>query len=116
MSESREAISLWQETLDALSEHGKTWDDVLFVGIGREKQMLRSVFEGLAKALFYRPWCYGGNLIDTNLQLYGEDFILTRQEYDGSEWWAFYHTKPNQDAVIVSDLDEIKDRFWRERE
>ena len=67
MSESREAISLWQETLEALAEHGKTWDDVLFVGIGREKQMLRSVFEGLAKALFYRPWCYGGNLIDTNL-------------------------------------------------
>lgn len=111
-SEDGEAISLWQETIEALAEHDKTWEDVDYIGIGRAKQMPRDIFENYAKAFFYRPWMYGTHSINLDLQLYGEDFILIREEYDGSEGWKFCRTKPNRSAEFVGDLKEIQDSFW----
>lgn len=109
----REAISLWQETLDALAEHGKSWNDILGIGIGRDKRMLKGEFERNAKEIVYRPWMYGGHMIVLDLQLYGNDFILVRHEYDGSECWWFYDTTLNSDARFVKGINELKEGRYR---
>ena len=109
----REAISLWQETLEALAEHGKTWDHVYCVGIGRDKWMQMDVFKSFAQEFFYRPWLYGGHSINLDLQLYGLGFILVRQEYDGSECWEIYYTNPNQNLTLVDDPNELLVRYGR---
>ena len=75
--------NLWEETIEILSEYGKTFDDVLFIQ-GNNFEITKDNFERVAKELV----------------LVGKDWWIERGEYDGSEWWDF--------KTIPLKKDEIK--------
>lgn len=97
----KQPISLWEETLAVLKEHGKDWDNVYWIGV-KNFQIYKKDFEQWSKEIVYRPWMYGGNKIDVDLTLYGFDFILIRWEYDGSEGWSF---RPNHPPLMYKMAD-----------
>lgn len=104
----RDGISLWEETLDALKKNGKSWGDVTDIRIG-DKLMPKDDFEKHAKALVYEPWCYGGNTVSLKLRMYGDGFVLFRQEYDGSEWWELLGTRPVETDEIATEFRDLLD-------
>ena len=98
----RDSITLWEETLAALKENGKEWDNVYWICIG-DKRMYKSDFEKHAKKILYKPW-----------NLYGLKFMLIRQEYDGSEWWAFLETEPPGEYTMTDDPRTLfAPRAWK---
>lgn len=46
---------------------------------------------------------YGSIEIDPSLKVIGEDWWLTREEYDGSEWFEF-HTMPIWEGLSVTHI------------
>lgn len=48
---------------------------------------------------------YGSIEIDPSLKIIGEDWWLTREEYDGSEWFEF-HTMPVWQHLSVMHISE----------
>lgn len=89
---------LLRETLSELNDHGKTWDDVIWIGEENRVDcdgytISKSQFLELANKDYDDG--YGGQEVNPNLLVVGEDFWLERHEYDGSEWWE-YKTQPIQ--------------------
>lgn len=86
--------NLLKETLEVLSDNGKSFDDVLWVGSG-DGYITKELFLKLADVNYDSG--YGGQEIAQDLLIVGEDWWLERGEYDGSEWWEFktVPTKPN---------------------
>ena len=82
--------NLWKETIDILEKHNKKWKDVLKV-YGNDFQITKENFENVAKKTEYYSG-YGGQEIASDLKISGEDFVMYREEYDGSEWWTFIFT------------------------
>lgn len=80
-------INLWDETIDELKEHDKSWDEVIYVA-GDSVQITRSNFEEVSKRTYYDNG-YGSPEVAMDLKLYGYSFILKRYEYDGSECWEY---------------------------
>lgn len=80
-----EMTNLWQETIDALKRHGKTWADVCFV-CGDQYEVTN--FETIARNTNYDDG-FGGQEIAKDLKVVGDNFWLERHEYDGSEWWEY---------------------------
>lgn len=85
-------VNLYTETMQALESYGHTLDDVSWVGSWDGKyripvEEMETVFD-----VDYDNG-YGGQEIATDLVIVGEDWWMTRGEYDGSEWWS-YHVKP----------------------
>lgn len=79
-----------KETIEELTENGKSESDVLWVGRGWTGQEYKSTWEDFkSKADFDYDSGYGGNVIAMDLIVVGKDFWLERHEYDGSEWWEF---------------------------
>ena len=85
--------NLLKETKEILERHGKTFDDILFVGDKSDHSKM-TVKEFLEHANFEYDDGYGLEEINTELILVGKDFWLERHEYDGSEWWE-YKSMPN---------------------
>lgn len=88
--------NLLQETIDFLKEHGKTENDVLWVGrnddncSSDEAANVKNSWEWFKKnADFEYDDDLGINEIPLSLIIVGKDFWLERNEYDGSEWWEF---------------------------
>lgn len=96
--------NLLRETIQCLSENGKSPSDVLWVGrsqysccghdaVGRpihKLQSYKSTWQDFcSKADFIYNAGYGLPEIPTDLIVVGEDFWLERADYDGSEWWVF---------------------------
>lgn len=99
-------INFLEETREALNEHGKTFDDVIFVGdIYINERM--SVEDFILDADFEYDNGYGYECINTNLILVGKDFWLERQTCDGEEWWE-YKTVPNIENYYESGEIQLK--------
>lgn len=99
-------VNLWDETLDALREHGKTWNDVLFVCAG-DVEVLN--FEDVAKRTNYDA-DYGSQKVAFDLEVVGANFWLERYEYDGAEWWEYKEcrTRPaNKRTVEVLAATDV---------
>lgn len=81
--------TLLQETIDKLTEHGKTPVDVCWVGSKDGK--LSITWEKFTKItdLVYDSG-FGGQEVATDLVVVGVSWWLDRREYDGSEWWDFH--------------------------
>ena len=90
--------NLWEETIEILSEYGKTFDDVLFIQ-GDDFEITKDNFETVAKHANYDSG-FGAQRVAKDLILVGKDWWLERGEYDGSEWWCF--------KTIPQKKDEIK--------
>lgn len=83
--------NLLAETLEALKERNKSPSDVLWVGTNAARGSWDD-FAALADIEYDAG--YGGNEINENLVIVGDNWWLERGEYDGSEWWDF-KTIPN---------------------
>lgn len=113
-------MNLYLETIKCLKEHNKTWDDVEFITSDYNPKLHRYescdsdskiykldplIFILLAKNTNYDDG-YGCVEINPSLCIVGKDWWMTRDSYDGSEWWSF-HTKPQlSDKVITIDAPE----------
>lgn len=90
--------NLLQETLNAIAAGGKTPADVRWVGSFDGRYTITwAEFEQLADIEYDSG--YGGQEIANDLVVVGDDWWLTRSEYDGSECWAI-NTKPLLCAVV----------------
>lgn len=96
-------INLKNETLEILSEYGKTWDDVEWVGT-RDKIIDKDKFLILADVEYDNG--YGGTEVNTNLLVVGKDFWVERAEYDGSEWWEFKQL-PKKPCLLLDSKNDI---------
>jgi len=115
-------MNLLQETLEILSEQGKTKDDVLWCGSGAYGYFTWEDFEELANDDYNED--YGLQEVVTDLLIVGKDFWLERHEYDGSEWWEYksFPKKPEKyvkPRIIIGDdigtmectLQELHDKI-----
>lgn len=96
-----------KETLEVLKAHGKTLDDIEWIG-GFDFCIDRAQFEKLAD-VEYNPG-YGHQEVAKDIQLVGKDFWLERREYDGSEWWE-YKAFPRKPAEVRS-VSRIVGGYW----
>lgn len=85
-------MNLLAETIAILSENGKTPDDVRWVGNATMKTTWAQ-FAQVADVKYDSG--YGASEVATDLVIVGDDWWMTRGEYDGSEWWDF-HYKPSE--------------------
>lgn len=84
--------NLKDETLQILAGHGKTADDVRWVGTTEYTIQLDNFWE---KADVEYDAGFGGTEIFEDLIVVGDDFWLERHGCDGSEWWE-YKTMPTK--------------------
>lgn len=102
--------NLLHETLETLSAAGKSPSDVRWVGgITRANEDYAGSWDEFAiLADFEYNDSYGGNEIDGDLVIVGDDWWLERGEYDGSEWWEFKTLPKAKPAnpIRASDLVE----------
>lgn len=93
--------NLWDETLEKLSEHGKTFEDVRYIQ-GADFKITKENFEQVAKQSDYYTG-YGAAKVAEDLVLVGKGWWLERYEYDGAESWHFKEA-PKQ----INETKEVK--------
>lgn len=81
-------INFLKETRKILSNHGKTFDDVIFVG-DTCTHLRMSVEDFCIEADKEYNDGYGVEEVNVFLILVGKDFWIARRTYDGSEWWEY---------------------------
>jgi hypothetical protein len=86
-------INLYDEIGFALNNVGKIITDILWVGTKEETMDLKGFLQ-VSKEIDYDNG-FGGAKIATDLIIVGVDWWLSREEYDGSEWWG-YHAYPQK--------------------
>lgn len=79
-------MSLLKETKCVLSDHGKSIDDVIWVGCA-SFEIPMAEFVKLADVNYDSG--YGAPEVAQDLVLVGEGWWIERREYDGSEWWEY---------------------------
>ena len=99
--------NLLHETERELMEHGKSWDDVLWVGT-EEVEIPLKTFKRLANKEYDSG--YGAPAVATDLLVCGNGWYLERHEYDGSEWWE-YKTIPTRPGRVVVPKVVVDDSF-----
>lgn len=97
------------ETLKALERHGKSWSDVRFVSNGCNS--VKNLNKFLDDMDFEYDADFGGEEIDVNLLIVGDNWWLERMTYDGAEWWTFktLPTKPEE-----CEMQFIEDCYYHE--
>lgn len=106
--------NLIEETIAFLSEHGKTPDDVRWVG-DESGWCSWEAFAAQFKDFTYDPE-YGGNEVNMRLLVVGETWWLERHEYEGLEWWE-YKTPPRRPDVereITHLREDYTHNLWGE--
>ena len=78
--------NLLKETIEELERHGKTFEDIDWVG-SSDGYIPLDTFKQLADVEYHRG--YGCQEVASDLIIVGKDFYMTREEYDGSEWWRY---------------------------
>jgi hypothetical protein len=80
-------MNLLSETVDALSNSGKTRSDVRWIGSTNYGYFDWWHFVKIANIEYDDG--YGAAEVARDLVIVGDDWWLERNEYDGSEWWTF---------------------------
>lgn len=94
--------NLLTETLALLSHNGKAPADVRWVGVLHPAWLAGINPQEAAEPIPTGTWDdfasfadfeydngYGGNVVEGDLVIVGDDWWLERGGYDGSEWWEF---------------------------
>jgi hypothetical protein len=90
-------VNLLQETLNELANNNLTSSNVEWVGSKCGKFKISwDDFVKIADIEYDNG--FGGNEIASNLVVVGKDWWLSREEYDGSEWWRF-NILPTQQEI-----------------
>lgn len=79
-------MNLLEETVGKLSENNLKPKDVRWVGTNKGSTTWKQ-FKKLADREYDDG--FGGEEVNTELLVVGDDWWLERHEYDGSEWWEF---------------------------
>ena len=95
-------INLLDETRNILKEHGKTLDDIIFVG-DTYTHIRISVERFISNADYDYDNGYGFEYVNPKLILVGKDFWLERQTEDGAEWWE-YKAVPNIEDYEIEEF------------
>jgi hypothetical protein len=101
--------NLLEETVLELSAHGKSEEDVVCVGT-TEVYFSWEEFKALADVNYNSG--FGWAEVATNLIVFGDDWMMQREEYDGSEWWSFTSfdrptRKVSPKALTVEQAQEL---------
>lgn len=80
-------MNLYDETLQALKDHGLYWKDILYVS-GNDFIIPTKNFLEIALRTNYDDG-YGRPEIALDLRIYTHKGVLSRWEYDGSEGWEW---------------------------
>ena len=80
-------MNLLKELKDVLEEHGKTLDDIKWVGSEDYKVDVNKFLE-LADVEYDEA--YGASEVAENLIIVGNGWHLDREEYHSSEWFEFH--------------------------
>ena len=109
-------MNLVVETIERLKQHGKTTQDVIWVGHRGGLYAMEWIgFANAFKNLNYDNG-YGGVEIDEYLVVVGDNWWLERHEYDGAEWWE-YKEKPQTDLqTAIPFAPTKKDCFYFDEE
>lgn len=120
-------MNLLTETLELLKRQGKSPENVQWVGV-KERDFL-DFFPSLNtppkdKAVPIGSWGefaafadfdyndgYGGNEINGDLVIVGDDWWLERVEYDGSEWWEFKTLPKKPSKIVPLRASDLKSRL-----
>lgn len=105
-------INLLQETINVLNVHGKSLEDVKWVGTYNLAIPIEQFLE-LADVEYNNG--YGGEEVYTNLLVVGNNWWLERGTYDGSEWWEFKQLpkKPKKIGKVLGIIrDQDEDIQW----
>lgn len=89
--------NLLKETIQMLNSSGKTTKDVKWVGSIFVKTTWEN-FENIANKEYDSG--FGGEQVNLDLMIVGDDWWLERHEYDGSEWWE-YKTLPREPKAQI---------------
>ena len=111
-------INLYTETTEALKEKKLTWDNVLWIGMKRKYfdeesdrvEIPKEVFIEQAKNTNYDNG-YGRAEINLSLIIVGDNWWLEREQYDGSEWWA-YKKMPIKPTTQAEEINIYSDFYW----
>lgn len=99
--------NLFEETKHALNGHGKTWDDISWIG-GRDFYISVEQFMEAAKDTNY-DCGYGSEEVAVDLVIcFNDGSWLSRAEYDGSEWWR-YNTYPQKPSIKFEGKVKLAD-------
>lgn len=104
---------IFDETLDAIQSNGKTPNDVWWVGSHDGRYVISwDVFERQFSDVEYDSG-YGGQEIASDLVVVGDNWWLSRSEYDGSECWRF-ETRPKvgTDTQTFSRITDPDGACW----
>ena len=95
-------VNLKEETIKILSENGKTWDDVEWVGTEYGK-IDKSEFLNIIDKEYDNSFCANiGGLINPYIMVVGKDFWLERKNDEITECWEFKTFPMN--PIFISDL------------
>lgn len=94
--------NLYEETIYELQKHNKTMDDVIII-CTNDYSISKENFKEAANFWYYDG--YGTQEINEDLKFIGKDFVMVREEYDGSEWWRFIHL-PMPDELPEKQVTE----------
>lgn len=95
-------MNLWKETIQVLKENNKLFDDVNII-CGNDFQITKENFMEIAQKTDYDSG-YGGQEVARDLKIIGNNFMMIRNEYDGSEWWEFESFSIPKNIKIISKL------------
>lgn len=97
------SCNLLKETIKCLHTYGKKVSEVISVGNNKHRISWECYKRN---ADFEYDDGYGCQEICSDLKIYGKDFIMFRNEYDGAEWWDFMdipsQIEPNCSQAKVS--------------
>lgn len=96
-------MNLWKETIETLEKWGYKWDDVKSV-FGYKFQITKENFERVAKETDYDEGYGAAKVAEDLMILLNDGAWMSREEYDGSEWWSVHKT-PTPPA-------EVKEVKW----
>lgn len=101
--------NLYEETINSLKENNKSIDDILWIGCDEFSIPIENFIEVSKRTVYYSG--YGHPEVASDLKIVGNDFLMIRNEYDGSEWWDFIsysHNKPTTQFTV----DKLAGGMW----
>lgn len=107
-------MNLWEETLDTLKENNSSWEDVNFISCDGFR-IEKNNFKDVAVNTDYDNG-YGKQEIASDLKLYGNNFVMIRLEYEGSEWWEYISTKPDKSLETKTIARLVYDYYHKSLE
>ena len=99
-------INFLKETLSSLKSFGLKESDI--ISVGNDKYRISwECFEHNAD--FEYDHGFGGQEICCDLKIYGKNWIMYRNEYDGSEWWEIMRLPKEISPNFDSDKIEFRE-------